>query len=817
MRIVLGMMVFSVSAAWAQPKPVSRPTKPATSQPAKRTQPAKPRPNAPAKPTATKPVNEKGLVIGEISVEGQRKIEKDAILARIKSKKGDPYTADGIREDVLGLFRLGYFNDVVVDRQVSGSVANLVFRVVEKPSIAEITYQGNSEIKNEDLNEASGLKNYEILNMAKIKEATEKLQKLYEDKGYFLAKIEPQVSDIKTDETVRVTFKIIEGEKVKVKKIVFIGNQKLSDASLKAVMYTQEEGYFSALSGSGAYKQEAFERDIQMIRFTYYNQGYIQAKVDRPQVSVTPDKKGIYLTIRIEEGQQYNVGEVDFDGDLLFPKAELYEAIQINKNGVFAYDVLQRDLQELQAKYGDLGYAYTNVVPQWNFHDKERKVDLLFVIDKGSKVYFGRFDMTGNTKTRDKVIRREMKIREGELYNETRRRQSLENIQRLGFFDEVNFKTSTPPDHLDVMNVEVVVKERNTGQVQVSAGYGTTTGFTFGGSVQQTNFLGKGQNLGVTVNVNSQYSMYDLSFTEPYWNDTDWSVGYRVFQSSSSGRADYNERRTGGSIQLGHPVTENIRAYLSAGYTAVRLFKVWGTDKNGQSFEITDPAIFPLNTAEGDAATLEGSLAYDTRNDRMYPSKGVYARVGFADTGLVGGNLHYVVGSADLRFFKKVFWDVVWRNSISFAQIGRTGDREVPFNELYLLGGPYSLRGYRYARVGRMKFSQMTYQRYLNDGYSPQDAYDRAFRFYGGEQKLQYLTEMQFPLVKEANMFGVMFYDVGQAEDGISNKNFYADWGFGLRWFSPIGPLRFEWGFPLDRNPLYHENGVFEFSIGTPF
>lgn len=807
---VLSTMALSVPSH-AQTKRAQRPAKPALN---KVTSSA--RTNAPART-----VSEKNLVIGEISVEGQRKIEKDAILARLKSKKGDAYSAEAVREDVLSLFRLGYFNDIVVDRQIAGSTANLVFRVVEKPSVAEITYEGNSEIKTDDLVEGSGLKAYELLNMAKIREATEKLAKLYEDKGYFLAKIEPQVVDIKADETVRVVFKITEGEKVKVKKIIFVGNQKLTDATLKANLYTQEEGYFTALSGSGSYKQEAFERDIQMVRFTYYNQGYIQAKVDRPQVSVTPDKKGIYLTIRIEEGLQYNVGEVDFDGDLLFPKAELHEAIQIDKNGVFAYDVLQRDLQELQAKYGDLGYAYTNVVPQWVFHEKERKVDLLFVIDKGSKVYFGRFDMVGNTKTRDKVIRREMKIREGELYNETRRRQSVEGIQRLGFFDEVNFKTSTPAEQLDVMNIEVVVKERNTGQVQVSAGYGTTTGFTFGGSVQQTNFLGKGQNLGVTVNVNREYSMYDLSFTEPYWNDTDWSVGYRVFQSSSSGRLDYTERRTGASVQLGHPISENVRAYLSAGYTAVRLGKVWDLERDANGVEqwvqVTDDTVFPLDTAIGDAATLEGSVAYDTRNDRMYPSRGIYARLGLADTGLLGGNLHYFVGSADFRFFQKVFWDVVWRNSVSYARIGRTGDREVPFNELYLLGGPYSLRGYRYARVGRMVYSQQAFNNYKKRGYTDEEAQRRAYVFFGGEQKLQYLTELQFPLVKEANMFGVMFYDVGQAENHITGSNFYADWGFGLRWFSPIGPLRFEWGFPMDRNPLYHENGVFEFSIGTPF
>ncbi len=759
-----------------------------------------------------------------LQVSGNKKIEKDAVLGRLTSKVGEAYTDAKVREDVINLFKSGYFLDVSVDRQGQGSDIVLTYNVVEKPSVVEIVYEGNTELKSEEIAEASGIKPYEILNMSKVKEAIEKIQKLYEDKGFFLAKIEPKIEDVKKDDTVKLIYKVREGEKVKVKKITFLGNKNISDNALKGKIFTQEEGYFAAVSGSGAFKQEAFDRDVQIVRQIYFNQGYVQVKIDRPQIYVTPDKKGIYVTIRIEEGTQYYVGEVDFSGDLLFTKEELFATTKIDDNEIFAGDVLQRDLADLQAKYGDLGYAYANVIPQWNFNEKEKKVNIVFVIDKGNKVYFGKFGMVGNTRTRDKVVRREVRIYEGELYNETRRRQSLENIQRLGFFEDVNFKTSTPPDQLDVMNIDIVLKERNTGQVQLSAGYGSTTGATFGGSVQQTNFLGRGQNLGVSAQLTSSTSIYDFTFTEPYFEDSLWSVGFRAFMSQDSGRADYNSRKTGGSVSVGHPILDELRFTTTYGYTNTNLSPVYGT-----SGLLTDYDLFPLSTAEGDASTIGVALDYDTRNDRFKPSKGWYARASYNNSGLIGGNLHYYRAEGTLRYFKNIFWDVVFRNSLMYGKIGSTdSDREPPFNELFLLGGPYSLRGYRYSRIGKMKRSTRIYNDYLtkNPG-RVDDANAQARRFFGGQEEIQYQGELQFPLIREADMFGVVFYDVGKAEDNIftteagnrdrSDNKLYADWGFGIRWFSPIGPLRFEWGFPLDRDPVYHEPVVFEFSIGTPF
>jgi outer membrane protein insertion porin family len=753
----------------------------------------------------------------DIQVEGQRKIEKDAILNRLKLKIGTSYSPEelreALREDVNQLFKSGFFFDVEVSKQDIADGFVLKLKVFEKPSITDIVWEGVSEdVKKEEIQEALGVKAFEILNMAKIKEGQEKIQKYYEDKGFFLAKIDIKTEDVVKDESVKLKVEIKQNDRVKVKKITFLGNKKLPASTLIIDQLISEEGFFTGLSGSGQFKQDMFERWIQGIRFIYFNQGYIQAKIDRPQVTVTPDKKGIYITINVEEGEQYEVGEIDFSGDILFSRQELLDVIKLDENKIFAYDVLQKDLGELQAKYGDLGYAFANVNPQWKIKDKERKVDIVFEFDKGSKVYFGRIQVLGNSKTRDKVLRREMKIREGELYNETRRRQSLENIQRLGFFDEVNFKTTTPPDKLDILNIDVVIKERNTGQIQLGAGYGSSQGFTLQGSVQQTNFMGRGQNLGVSLNLAKNYSFYDVTFTEPYFRDSLWSLGFRVFQSENSGRADYDEKKTGGSLFVGHPLGDYLRFNASYTYTATRLYEA---EINGQ--KVTDLDLFPLNTAEGDAGLLGFSLDYDTRNDRFRPSKGIYARLGYSVTGPFGGNLRYYKANSDFRFFKNLFWDVVFRNSFSYARIESTDPtRTAPFNELYLLGGPYSLRGYRYARIGRQVVSQKAKNELIAKG-DTADLEERSKRFYGGAQQVMYQGELLFPLIREAQMYGVTFYDVGQAEDTIVDDKFFADTGFGIRWFSPIGPLRFEWGFPLNRDTNWHEAVVFEFSIGTPF
>ncbi len=752
------------------------------------------------------PTRTESSVIEKIYIKGQRKIEADAIRAKLSSKEGGAYSDDGVRQDIADLFALGYFYNIEVDR-TEGPKVTLTYTVTEKPSIAEIVFKGGDELEETELKDTAAIKPYEILNMAKIREAVEKMEKMYEDKGFFLARVNFKIEPTKEADQVKLTFDIKENDKVKVKRISFIGNKKMPSGKLKTGMVTQEGGFFSFMSGSGAYKQDAFDHDVQMLNFLYFNEGYVQVKIDRPQVYVTPDKKGIYISFRVEEGEQFKVGTVDFTGDLLFSRSELFESTHIQEQDLFRYQVLQEDLKALQAKYGDLGYAYANPIPRTRIREADREVDITFEIDKGYKVYIGRINMVGDSKTRDKVIRREMRILEGELYNETRKRESLDNVKRLGYFEEVNFNTKTPKGRNDLMDIDVVVKERNTGTIQIGAGYSNYNGAVFNGQVNQINFLGKGQKLGVNIDLSKRQQLYKASFTEPYFYDTEWSVGGDIYQSLRVS-TEYDETKTGGALRLGHPLAPYLDGFIR--------YKLDKTKLNVDP-ELGDPDLFPVETANGVTSSVTLSLEYDKRDDRFAPSKGIFSSVSLEYAG-IGGDLSYTKGFGTFRYYKKLFWEVVWRNNFTYGFISSNNpNREPPFNELFLLGGANSLRGYDWFTIGKRKFSRAIYNRVLptTDVVS---AENEAMRPFGGTQEVFYNLEFQFPLISEAGIKGVVFYDVGEAENILLSEELRQDVGFGFRWFSPIGPLRFEWGFPLQRRSEFNENAVnFEFAIGAPF
>lgn len=743
--------------------------------------------------------------IVKITIEGNLKIEGDAILAKMVSKEGQILSVDDVREDVQRLFQMGYFYDVQVYREKASGGWNLTYKVVEKPSLAEIEYSGNSEIDDSDLAEATQLKAFEILNLEKIQEAVEKISKQYEEKGYFLAKVEYRLDPMPDPDKVKLVFDIQENDKVQVRRITFIGNEKLSSSKLKARLGTQEGNAFSFVSGSGAYKQEAFEQDMQILNFLYFNEGFIQVKIDRPEITVSPDKKGLYISIRIEEGLQFNVGAVDFSGDLLFSKEELLKEVQIDDSELFVYETMQKDLQALQAKYGDLGYAFANPIPRTRIREKDREVDITFEIDKGNKVYIGQIQVLGNVRTRDKVVRRELRIREGELYNESRKRESLARVKRLGFFEEVNFNTRTPSGTYDVMDIDIVVKERSTGTIQVGAGYSSFQGFVFNGQVSQINFLGKGQSLTASADVALQQRLFRLSFTDPYVFDSNWSGGADLYQNRRN-LFDFQEDKTGGALRIGHP----LGPYLDG----IVRYKLDDTRLN--LFNNSDPDLFPIETANGLTSSLTFILEYDKRDDRFEPTKGVFSSGSIEYAGL-GGDQRYTKGFGIFRYYKELLPGLIWRNNLNYGFVSSNDpNRPVPFNELFLLGGANSLRGFNWFSIGRREFSRRAFSEAVAAG--DPNAVATALKPFGGMQQLFYNLEFQFSLIKEAGIRGVVFYDVGAADNNFDADNFRQNYGFGFRWFSPIGPLRFEWGFPIGRRPELGEEPVnFEFAIGQPF
>ncbi|MBY0385126.1 outer membrane protein assembly factor BamA, partial [bacterium] len=591
--------------------------------------------------------------ISEIRVEGNKKIETSAILEKMTIKKGEKFDVSKIRENIQSLYDMGYFEDLRFERKDQ----ELIVTVIEKPSISAIEFEGNEELDDEDLTEKTGLKTFEMVNYSKIQKAISEIQKAYEEKGYLLAKVDFTLKpEEKAPQSSRLIFKVDENQKVKVKRVSFIGNKHVKDQDLKAFMMTQEGGFFSFLSGSGTYKQDIFDDDVKRISLIYLNKGYVQAKVSRPEVTVTPDKTGIYISIKVEEGEQFQVGEVDFSGDLLFGKDELKTHTKIDDSEDFSYETVQNDLRALEAKYGDLGYAYANPIPRIQTVDKERKVNITFEIEKGQKVYFRRINVIGNTSTRDKVIRRELRFVEGELYNETHKRNSLGNIKRLGYFEDVQFMTKTPPGRDDQMDIDIVVKERNTGQFQLGAGYATALGAQLNVQLDESNFMGYGYRAGMRVEYNGKrYQNYTLSFTDPYFNDTFWSLGTDLYYTDSR-LVQFIQQNKGLGLRGGHPLLfdyfQNNNFYAFLRYKIDETFVSFDTARDVS--DVLDP-----KTVNGVTSSVQASLEFDRRNDRMMPTDGVYASASYEFAGL-GGDIKFMKSQFNARYYKNLFWDVVF-------------------------------------------------------------------------------------------------------------------------------------------------------------
>lgn len=770
------------------------------------------------------PVSALAEVVEAIKIVGNKKIEKDAVIQKLTNQTGTTLDELAVRDEVKKLFATGYFQDIEVSANAGtkGGVI-LTYKVVEKPSVSAVEYKGNSEIDDDELSELTKIKVFEIIDYAKITHGVADILKAYEEKGYFLAKVKYRVEDDSRN-GVKIIFDITENDRVLVKRISFIGNGEVPASDIKARMQTREGGFFSFVSGSGTYKQDAFEQDIQLISFLYFNKGYVKAKVSRPEVTVTPDKKGIYITIRVEEGEQYHTGEVSFSGDLLFTTEELTDTATIDGTDVFVYETVQTDIKAFTAKYGDLGYAYTNVIPRTFIRDEDKKVDIVYDFDKGKKVYFGTINVVGNSRTRDKVVRRQLRIGEGELYNETKKRESLANIRRLGFFEQVQFNTKTPEGRDDLMDIDIVVKERNTGSFQLGAGYSSFSGPIFNAQLNQQNFLGKGQNVGLQINYSKIQKSYRLNFTDPYYNDTLWSVGTDLYRNDNNIPGLYRQKVEGGAFRIGHPIWGR---YF---YGFIRA-KIDDTVLNmTPGINATDRLV--PSSAEGMTRSITASVEYDKRNDRFNPTKGIHTSASYEVAG-IGGGLTYQKADAYFRFYHNLFWNLIFRTNLAYGIVQGPKNRPIPFTKRYRLGGPFNMRGFNFSQVGRTEFSDEVYN--YQAGNPPFDgsnanlptnsnpvsdelAKQRAQVVVGGTQQVLAMFELVFPLVKDAGIRGVTFYDVGLADNEIIGRNFRRDYGFGIRWFSPIGPLRFEWGIPVERRyPFREQASKFNFAIGTPF
>ncbi len=737
--------------------------------------------------------------VDSIEIQGNRKVESEAITEKLGTRPEMMLDNYLLRKDLSRIYEMKYFEEVEAFHKQKDGKNILLFKVNEKPIISKISFEGNDEINDDDLKEQVKTKEFNILDISTLKNDVLLLQKHYEEKGYFLALASYKIKD-NANGSVEVTFKIKEWDKVRVKKITFLGNKALNDDELKNFMQTREESYFSFLSGSGNFKEINFQTDVERLKYFYKTRGYLQVNIQNPEVTASEDKKWIFITVRMTEGPQFSVNNVSFNGELLFTEKEMMEKLKIKSGEIYNEENLRLDIQTLTEMYQDKGYAFANVLRTLEIVPGENKVDVVFSFEKGVIAYFGKIIMKGNTKTRDKVIRRELRIHEGEMYSGSKLRISKDNVNRLGFFqpESVIFNTITRKGTDNILDVEISIKERPTGQISLGAGYSTATKGFVQASVAQNNFRGLGQNINLNLSYSDRQQIYNLGFTEPYLFDSLWTAGADYYQTVSFFIRSFAYRKHGGDVRVGHPIFEYTRLFLTYRY------------EDNKVSDVINEAIDP-KVENGSSSSLQASVVRDKRNNIFEPSNGYYTSSSLEYTGL-GGTMRWMKAELEGRYYRPVIGDLVLRTRLNASQLFKTTQREIPRVEKFSMGGARNMRGYNLEDIGPRRFARNT-----------ETNKDEIFNF-GGLFSLLGTLEFEHPMIKEAGLKWVVFYDAGNVfENRIGEDDNYAlrsNYGFGFRWFSPIGVLRFEFGFPINpREDKFHSEAgnQFHFDIGQLF
>ncbi|MBL0213677.1 MAG: outer membrane protein assembly factor BamA [Myxococcales bacterium] len=816
--VLVGLQLLGTfHGAFAQPAPTPAPA---------------PTPQPPPDPD-NEALRLQGRAIERVQFRGNRKVEDDAIRVQLLSKPGTLLDAAKLREDLRAMWKMGFFADIDVEAEVSslGGVT-LTFAVKEKPSIRKVLIAGNSELGLDKINEVIDLELDAIVDVTKVKKNREKIADLYVQKGFYLATVDYEVKPVNESE-VDVWFTVDEKAKVKIREVQFIGNASISDDELRGAIATRRQDALSFLNDSGTYSQEAFERDLLLVSAHYWDRGYANVKVGTPQLRLSRDKQFMYLSIPVDEGPVFSIGAVNFKGDLIGTAQANLEKIKMRPGVRFSRTMIAEDREKLSSYYQDQGYAYANVLPLTKVDLANRRISLTFEVARGKRAYFERINIRGNSKTRDKVIRREMKISEGELFNNTNLEISKRRITALGFFENVVVSTKRGSSD-EFVEVNVEVSERPTGTFQIGAGFSSVENFIAQAQISQNNLFGRGQTLALQAQISSLRQLFLLRFVEPYFLDTQWTFAFDLY-NQSRGFGTFYRNASGGTLTWGYPLSYEARAFLTYKLEDVSITTGSGGIANLGATSAPIAATSVANLFRGGVtSSLRASLSWDSRNNRLFPTGGWYDTI-FAEyaSQYTGSENKFVRWGGFIRHYRQLYGPFVLKLNAELGITTSTDPLGVPISERYLVGGIYDIRGYAPRSLGPKLLTQQPGDVGTGLGSLP----------LGGNMQFIFNSEIEFPLFKKVGISGVVFYDMGNAynlEDrycsGLQRKNsttsvkfdpcfrlpesitlgLRKSVGFGFRWFSPIGPLRFEWGIPLDAQPG-EDPLVFEFTIGNFF
>lgn len=732
-----------------------------------------------------RPVSKEGT-IKEVLIEGNERIGALAITKKLLSRAGNDLSTDDLREDIHTIYDMGYFSDVIaklIDR-ADGKV--LIFEVTEKPFISSVSIEGNKDVKDEPIEEVLTVKRSTLIDHTIIKEDAERIRILYTQRGYYMAKITPRIA--LEGSGASVTFVIDEGDQVKVRSITITGNDAFSKRKIRKIMGTKKAGLFTFITNSGTFDEYVFENDLDVLIDKYYNKGYVESKITDKRVMLSEDKRWFDITIEMEEGNRYRLGKIDITGDTaLFTEKKLFKTLSMKEGRVFSRAELTEGLDDLRYLYGDEGFAYAEVQPSTRLNPTAKTLDLTVDINKKEPVYIERIDMRGNTRTRDKVIRRELELGEGDLYSATKLRHSRNNLRRLGYFNDmqINKSVGTTPNK---MKLDIDVKERPTGAVTFGLGYSSVDKMTTTASISQSNLLGTGLKLNASGNVSSNSSRYVIGFTEPWLFEKPISAGFDLYKTTKD-YTDFSMETNGFGLRSGFPLYKRtMRGYLSYRHEEVTINNISPT----ATLTIQEQA------GAGTLSSVKALIHHDSRDDFFFPSEGSVLRLSTEMAGgVLGGTNSYLKHELSMKrlFPLAKHWTFSLKGSAGYMH--GFDNKEVPLYERYYLGGINTIRGLETRSV------------------SPKDPV--TGELIGGLSNAILSAELVFPLFPEQKMMGVVFYDQGNSyEKDINLNDMRNSAGGGIRWFSPMGPLRLEWGYNLDQRTGERES-LWEFTIGGLF
>jgi outer membrane protein insertion porin family len=738
--------------------------------------------------------------LAKITVVGTQTVQAGQVVGWTGLRVGDSVSQETIATAIRRLFETGKFSDIFVYRAPAEGGVEIIFNVTENPRLAEVRYEGLKKIKEDDLQEQVDLMVGDFAVPSKIRRSRDAIRDKYRSEGYYNAKVEA-VTTPQADGRVALVYHVTEGDKVKVHKIFFEGNEAFTRDHLKGVMKTKEDGFFRG----GTFKEPEFEEDLERIRTEYRDHGYLDADVARHEIEFLEEKNHIDITIHVVEGEQYSVGDLSWSGNTVFGDERIEPLIVLRKGDIFRESDYQLTLQNLRTLYWDQGYIYITITPKRDIH--EHAVDVSFSIREGSPARVRRIEITGNTKTHEDVIRREMRIRPGDLFVNSELRNSQRDIFQLGFFNDVrvDFKQAPSPDDIDL---QFEVEERQTGQFTMGVGFSQQTQASGFFNIGENNFLGRGQSLQFAWQFGRRRNFLDISFTEPWFMGTPTLVGVELFNRFSNDIRDYYDNRSKGfAIRLGRPIpaARYTRASVRYAFTQTTLrnfdpYYVQTLDNlerelgaEGLQFQRLDKVDWPQTTSG-----LTFTVLRNSTDNPFFPTRGSRSTVTYTvNGGPLGGDLDYQRLLADYDMYEPLPLRFAMHIGASAGQLAAYGSTpQVPDYERFRLGGNrfYKLRGYRDLEV-------------VPRG-NPS--------FVGGTFFTTITTEILFPISRAVHVLG--FVDQGDTWNSFSEAdltNLRTGAGFGIRLEVPlVGRIGLDYGYGFDkRNPGWEAH----FNFGTIF